>query len=280
MATLPAKVKLSAGQSGSDLTQAIPRDWAFLLSEANLYRSRDAITLVQRDAPWYPGMLVSAAGQQVDGSNIGTPPAAGVAGDIDAILCHAVSTQTGPRAATVVTRDCEVIDAYLIYGTLDPTDVRSRLSDLAIHVRQGVLSNVVAGTFDAAATWPPLTGIPPSPIVAPPATQPTYPKEPSYAPSTLEATEPDMPAAGSPDPAPPVTLAALVQQPGESAEAFAQRQEQQRQEQAQAQAQALERRPGETDEQFRVRQEAERQRLEQERARGGAASPPPEAPRT
>jgi hypothetical protein len=277
MATLPAKVKLSAGQSGSDLTQAIPRDWAFLLSEANLYRSRDTLTLVQRDAPWYPGALLSAAGEQVDGSNIGSGPAAGVPADIDAILCHAVSTKTGPRAATVVTRDCEVIDAYLIYGTLDPTEVRQRLSTLAIHVRQAVLSNVVAGTFDVAASGP-LTGIPPSPLALPPATQPTYPKEPSYAPGTLEATEPDMPAAGSPDPAPVVTLAALVQQPGESAEAFAQRQEQQRQEQAQAQA--LERRPGETDEQFRVRQEAERQRLEQERARGGAASPPPEAPRT
>jgi Bacteriophage lambda head decoration protein D len=196
MATSPTKV--SAADTGTALTTAPPRDWAFLLTEANGYRSRDTITLIQRDEPWWAGSFVTSAG------DVPATPA-----DIHGILAASCSTRTGPRAATVITRDCEVVDAYLQYGLFNTAalrkDVADQLGDLAIVLRQGVLPNVAPGSFDPNA---PLTestivsGIPPT---VPPVL--TYPQPASFAPTTLEAAEPNLPGAGSPQPAPPTVPA-------------------------------------------------------------------------
>jgi len=244
--------KLSAGATGADLTTSLPRDWQFLLSRANSYRSMDEITLVQRDAPWFAGTLITHDGFAVDGvSGPGDPAVPAVAADIVGILCHAISTKAGPRMATVVTRDAEVTDAMLLYGSLDPTAVRQELSRHAIIVRQAVLPNVATGSFNPTVPGEVISGIPGTAVTVPPAAQPTYPKEPSFAPSTLEAAEPDMPAAGSPNPAPPTVPAVLTQ------------------------------RAGETDEQFRARQEEDqRLRAEEEQRRQAGTPSPPEAPRT
>lgn len=244
MAVSPTK--LSAAQLGAGVLSSPPVDWRFLLSRANSSRAMDAITLIQRDEPWLPGMFVTAAGDE-----------AALAADIDAILCAGTSTKAGPRSATVVTRDAEVEDAYLIYGAMVVKDVHERLSQLAIIVRQGVLPNTTAGTFDPSkAGTPPVTGIPSSTPPVPPATL-AYPQPASFAPTTLEAAEPvQMPGAGSPQPAPPTVPPADA---------------------------PLVRREGELDEDFRARQESQRQereRQERERTPPAPTPPPPEAPRT
>jgi hypothetical protein len=195
MATAPTKV--SAADTGTELTTAPPRDWAFLLTEANLYRSRDTITLIQRPEPWWPGSFVKS-----DGTVPATPD------EIHGIVCAGQSTRTGPRAATIISRDAEVTDAYLQYGLFNTAALRKQvhdqLADLAIIVRQGVLPNVAPGSFDPNAALTPdriVSGIPPT---VPPVL--TFPQPASFAPSTLEAAEPTgMPAAGSPQPAPPTT---------------------------------------------------------------------------
>ena len=94
MATSPTK--LSAGQLGAKPLNAPPVNYGFLLHPANSSRSYDAITLVQRDEPWLPGMFLTSAGVE-----------ALVAADIDAILCVAENTVAGPRSAHVVTRDAK-----------------------------------------------------------------------------------------------------------------------------------------------------------------------------
>jgi hypothetical protein len=204
MATAPTKV--SAADTGTALTTAPPRDWEFLISRANGYRSMDTITLIQRPEPWLPGSFIKS-----DGTVPASPD------EIHGIICAGQSTRTGPRAATIVSRDAEVNDAYLQYGLFNTAPLRKQvhdqLADLAIHVRQGVLPNVAPGSFDPNAALTPATivsGIPPT---VPPVL--TFPQPASFAPSTLEATEPTgMPAAGSPQPAPPTVPVAIDQPPG------------------------------------------------------------------
>jgi hypothetical protein len=203
MAVLPTKV--SAADTGTDLTNAPPRDWAFLLTEANGYRSRDTITLIQRPEMWVAGSFVKS-----DGTVPATPD------EIHGILAASCSTRTGPRAATVITRDCEVVDAYLQYGLFSSAAnrklVHDQLGDLAIVLRQGVLPNVAPGSFDPNAALTPATivsGIAPT---VPPVL--TFPQPASFAPTTLEAAEPNLPGAGSPQPAPPTVPATVEQPPG------------------------------------------------------------------
>jgi hypothetical protein len=188
MATSPTKI--SAADTGAPDVHQPPADWQFLLTEAQGYRSRETITLVQSPNPWLPGTFITAAGTMAT-------TAAGIQG----ILAAGCNTVTGPRAATVIVRDAEVNDAYLMFNALDPDAVATELIKSGIVIRQGVLPNTAKGTFNPAAALDIATGIPPATPAVPPATM-TYPQEPSYSPSTWEADDPAKVAAGSPQPAP------------------------------------------------------------------------------
>jgi hypothetical protein len=103
----------------------------FLVSEANLYRSREVVTIPEGAEPLSPGMLVTMAG------------AAATAGDVEAILMYPVDPRFGAVPAVVIARDAEVNDAYLIYGGLDRAAVNARLAEAGIIVRQGILAESI-----------------------------------------------------------------------------------------------------------------------------------------
>ena len=103
----------------------------FLVSEANLYRSRDVVTIPEGAEPLQPGMLVTMAG------------AAATAGDVEAILMYPVDPRFGAVPAVVIARDAEVNDAYLLYGELDRQAVNARLAEAGIIVRQGILAESI-----------------------------------------------------------------------------------------------------------------------------------------
>jgi hypothetical protein len=162
-----ANAKLSAANVGGDLMQEGPRDYGFLMSEATSYRTRDTITLVQSDVPWLPGDFVTAAGAKA------TAP-----GSIAGINCRNMNTTVGARSATVITREAEVADAFLMYGEMDPAAVATALAVKQIIVRQAVLPNVMGGDFDPNKSGPPQSGIKPATVGA------------SWTPDTLEAADP------------------------------------------------------------------------------------------
>lgn len=199
MAVTPTK--LSAAQVSDQLFTEPPRDFGFLLTEANLYRSRDTITLVQSDDLWQPGQFITAAGA------LATAP-----GQIAGILGTGTNTRMGARAGVAIVRDAEVTDAYLHFGDMDPAAVATQLASLGIIMRQAVLPNVAAGSFDPNQTGDIQSGIKPMPPPEPPE-ELTYPQAGSFAPSTLEAAEPDKKAAGSPQPAPEEPAAGSTTQP-------------------------------------------------------------------
>ena len=118
MAVSPTK--LSAAQLGAGVLSSPPVDWRFLLSRANSSRAMDAITLIQRDEPWLPGMFVTCSRRR---------SRAGRRHRRHPLRRH--QHKAGPRSATVVTRDAEVEDAYLIYGAMVVKDVHERPSQLA-----------------------------------------------------------------------------------------------------------------------------------------------------
>jgi hypothetical protein len=188
MAVTPTKI--SAADTGAADVHQPPADWAFLLTEANGYRSRESITLVQSPNPWLPGTFITADGEM-----------ATTAAEIQGILAAGCNTVTGPRMATVIVRDAEVNDAYLMFNALDPKLVAAELIKTGILLRQAVLPNTAKGTFNPAAALDIATGIPPSATPTPPAVR-TYPVTPSASPSTYEADDPAKAAAGSPAPAP------------------------------------------------------------------------------
>lgn len=119
----------------------------FLVSEANLYRSREVITIPQGPDPLLVGSLVTLAG------------AVATAGNADAILMYPVDPRSGPVRVTAVVRDAEVNDAYLVYGTLDQAAVNERLATHNIIVRPGVMAQSIitpatAENLDSQATGP------------------------------------------------------------------------------------------------------------------------------
>jgi hypothetical protein len=109
----------------------------FLVSEANLYRSREIITIPE-GADWLsPGALLTMAG------------ASAAAGNVAAILMYPTDPTRGPVQAVVIARDAEVNDAYLLYGGLDRAAVNASLAEHGIIVRPGVLSQSIVSPADA-----------------------------------------------------------------------------------------------------------------------------------
>jgi hypothetical protein len=145
-----------------------PRTGDFLLSAAVSYRALDVIQIPQGAVGMWPGTFITAAG---------APIAAAGEATIAGILVYAVNPVDGPVNATVITRDAEVIDAYLMYGTLDPVAVNAQLATLGIIVRAAVLPNVRSGGFqpDFDTSAPPISGIQ-APVLA---TEGTPPDQPS-----------------------------------------------------------------------------------------------------
>jgi Bacteriophage lambda head decoration protein D len=111
----------------------------FLVSEANLYRSREVITIPEGETVLSPGALLTMAGVP------------GAAGNVDAILMYPVDPRRGPVQATVIVRDAEVNDAYLIYGDLEREAVNTGLAEHGIIVRPGVLSQSIVTPAQPAA---------------------------------------------------------------------------------------------------------------------------------
>jgi len=129
-------LRLSAAQRiGSNLLAQGKWKYDFLVTEANLYRARDVIT-VPIGNEMIPGDFVAADGTKA------TAPA-----QIVGIFCDYVNTIDGPRDALLVTRDAEVGDGYLMYGTMDAGQVADQLATLGIIVRPTVLPSSVNHGF-------------------------------------------------------------------------------------------------------------------------------------
>jgi Bacteriophage lambda head decoration protein D len=140
-AHIPAARQLNSGPATKD----------FIISDSgNL--SYDVIQLPQGAAGLWPGTFITAAG---------VPVAAAGEATIAGITCYAYNVTDGPVNATVLTRDAEVVDAYLQYGALDVAAVNTRLAALGIIVRPGVLKNVQPASFapDVPPSGPPSSGI-------------------------------------------------------------------------------------------------------------------------
>lgn len=117
-----------------------PRDEAFLISEANGFRSRDAITLKQSNAVYQPGSVVvllagkyelATATNMDDGDD-------GLAGDL-AIVARYTDATLGDADAAAITGDAEVKDSELVLdATLDVDDVAPLLAAKGIKVRETI----------------------------------------------------------------------------------------------------------------------------------------------
>jgi hypothetical protein len=129
-----------------------PRSVEFLLSEAEGYRSREVVQIPQGAVGLWPGTFVDAAG---------APIAAAGEANVAGILAYAVNPVDGPVNATVFVRDCEVTDAYLMYGALNVATINSTLAAKGVIVRAAVLKNVQSATFgvDVPPSGPPIAGI-------------------------------------------------------------------------------------------------------------------------
>lgn len=114
-----------------------PRDEAFLISEANGFRSRDAITLKQSTAVYQPGSVVvllagkyelATATNLSDGDD-------GLAGDL-AIVARYTDATLGDADAAAITADAEVKDSELVLdASIDVDDVVPLLAAKGIKVR-------------------------------------------------------------------------------------------------------------------------------------------------
>ena len=102
----------------------------FVISEANLYRSRDFVTVAQ-------GMQMPA-GTLMNGNT-----AASAANAITSILMQPVDSRAGTVRALVLARDAEVNDAYIVYGSFAAGTVNTTLAGLRIYVRPGVLAQSI-----------------------------------------------------------------------------------------------------------------------------------------
>jgi hypothetical protein len=133
-------VRKSAAYVGPPIGEG-PWNIAFLLSEAEWQRSRDVIREVPQGTVLLPGDFIAASGEKATG-----------AGDIVGISLYGYDAKQGPIDIAVVSRDCEVTDAYLMYGELDPTTVNEALKALGIIVREGVLPNTRPAGFGTPGT--------------------------------------------------------------------------------------------------------------------------------
>lgn len=117
-----------------------PRDEAFLISEANGFRSRDTITLKQSNAVYQPGSVVvllagkyelATATNMDDGDD-------GLAGDL-AIVARYTDATLGDADAAAITGDAEVKGSELIFdASLTLTDVKPLLMSKGIKVRETI----------------------------------------------------------------------------------------------------------------------------------------------
>jgi hypothetical protein len=117
--------------------EAAAFDADFLISEANLYRSRETITVPQGAAILRPGTLLTLAG------------ASATAANADGLLMFAVDPRRGPVRGVLVARDAEVRDANILYGALDRAAVNARLATRNILVRAAVLVDSIVTPSNA-----------------------------------------------------------------------------------------------------------------------------------
>lgn len=109
----------------------------FVLSWSNSYRSLDFANI-----PMQPDFL--PVGSLIDGNGV----KATTVGDIAALTCFAVDATVGPDRVTIVSRETEVNDAYIAYGTLPRDQVNEHLREVCgIIVREGIVPNVMNATF-------------------------------------------------------------------------------------------------------------------------------------
>ena len=146
----PPIIKSAAHIPGAGALYSPPMTFDFLLSEAVSYRSRAVLQVPQGTQGLYPGVFVD---------NTGAPAAA--AAGIYGIVGYATNPVDGPVNVTCIVRDAEVIDAYLMYGALDPVAVAAQLETRGIIVRAAVLPNTQATNFapDLPPAGPPVSGI-------------------------------------------------------------------------------------------------------------------------
>lgn len=145
------------------------RPLEMIASEANGGRSREAVRLTG-GVPLIPGTFL--AGELGGDFSIASNPAS-----ITAILLYPADPRDAPVDVAVLARDCEVNDAYLVYGTMDPAAVNAALRERGIIVRRGVLVNPATEfatprqpwpqVFSAEGEAPPPTEPPPPPPVDP-----------------------------------------------------------------------------------------------------------------
>lgn len=117
-----------------------PRDEAFLISEANGFRSRDAITLKQSASPYLPGSVVALVAGKYElatATNL-DDGADDLAGDL-AIVARYTDATLGDADAAAITGDAEVKDSELVLdGSIDIDDVVPLLAAKGIKVREAI----------------------------------------------------------------------------------------------------------------------------------------------
>ena len=117
-----------------------PRDEAFLLTEANGFRSRDTITLKQSVSPYLPGSvvaLVTGKYELATATNLDDGDE-GLAGDL-AIVARYTDATLGDADAAAITADAEVKDSELVLdGSIDIDDVVPLLAAKGIKVREAI----------------------------------------------------------------------------------------------------------------------------------------------
>ena len=109
------------------------RPLEMIASEANGGRSREAVRLTG-SVPLIPGTFL--AGEIGGDFTMATSPAS-----VTAILLYHADPRDGGIDVAVLFRDCEVNDAYLVYGNMEPAAVNTALRERGIIVRRGVLVN-------------------------------------------------------------------------------------------------------------------------------------------
>jgi hypothetical protein len=105
---MAATVRNSAAYVGPPIGEG-PWNIAFLLSEAEGQRSRDVIKGVPPGTVLLPGDFIAASGEKATAPD-----------EIVGISLYGYDAKEGPIDIAAVSRDCEVTDAYLMYGELEP----------------------------------------------------------------------------------------------------------------------------------------------------------------
>ncbi|MGQ5718855.1 head decoration protein [Pseudochrobactrum asaccharolyticum] len=117
-----------------------PREEAFLISEANGFRSRDAIALKQSNAVYQPGsVVVSLAGKYelATATNLDDGDD-GLAGDV-AIVARYNDATLGDVIAAAITNDAEVKNSDLVLdASINVNDVAPLLAAKGIKVRETI----------------------------------------------------------------------------------------------------------------------------------------------